>query len=650
MSSTGAIIRPGEHLGGYEIEDVIGIGGMAVVYRARQVSLDRIVALKVLSAQFTRDDSFRERFRREAMHAASLEHPNIVPVYDSGEVDGQLYIAMRFIEGGTLADRMVGGGLSPADAIAVLRPIASALDAAHSVGLVHRDVKPQNILMTDGGHPYLADFGVAKGGESAGLTATGGFVGSVNYASPEQIRGETLAAASDIYSLTALAYQCLTGQVPYPRETDAGVMHAHLSEPPPKLDELDYPAATSLQEAIARGMDKHPEARFGSCAALVTAIDAAVSSMPSAHRSGQSRFGGSLRVPAPAMGGVQKPQKSKPVTGEATTADAKRAPVLEEADTVPKPSGPPRWKRVAGARATPLVAAGVLAATAIVLGFTLAPNAPDEPEVVTASAAALRVPVPQPWVRVSGGEQIAGVKLEQPASVSTTGTTGETAFAQLGPLAEQDEMRGGLPRSVRRALTKDPKVTPVSIGDIPAIRYDGELESGGQALRIYVIATERGDYAVACRLPGSASATRACDRLAAGVSFAGVSSQETGADPAVAKALAAALAPVVASRKGRGLRAKGVQARAARARDMAAANLKGAQAVARIDAPPAERAELRQLARALRTEAPVLRRLAGAATRRERTRYNTARERVVVLERSIRAALDDLQTLGYRIG
>ncbi|HEV7883851.1 MAG TPA: serine/threonine-protein kinase, partial [Solirubrobacteraceae bacterium] len=203
MAAPTTILRSGEVLGGYRIGDVLGVGGMAVVYRAHQLSLNRPVALKVLTRDVTHDDSFRERFRREAHHAATLEHPNIVPVYDTGEDAGHLYIAMRLVEGGTLADLLQGGGLSPAGTVRILRPLAGALDAAHGLGLVHRDIKPENILLARDEHPYLGDFGVAKSNETRGLTEAGGFVGTVNYASPEQIRAEPLTPASDIYSFTA---------------------------------------------------------------------------------------------------------------------------------------------------------------------------------------------------------------------------------------------------------------------------------------------------------------------------------------------------------------------------------------------------------------------------------------------------------------
>jgi serine/threonine protein kinase len=166
--STGtAVLARGDKLGGYEIEDIIGFGGMAIVYRAQQTSLGRPVALKVLAPQLSGDAAFRERFRREGHHVAGLDHPHVLTVYDSGEIDGRLYLAMRLVDGGTLADKMQTGGLSADDTLAILEAIAGALDAAHAAGVVHRDVKPQNILIDRNERPFLADFGVAKGGGSA---------------------------------------------------------------------------------------------------------------------------------------------------------------------------------------------------------------------------------------------------------------------------------------------------------------------------------------------------------------------------------------------------------------------------------------------------------------------------------------------------
>jgi serine/threonine protein kinase len=262
VASRRTMLGQGDMIAGYRIDSLIGSGGMATVYRAEQVSLGRHVALKLLSMQLGQDEAFRERFRREGKHAAALHHANVVTIFDSGEVAGQLFMAMQLIEGSTLAELLAKGPISADKTVSLLAPIGDALDAAHSLGLVHRDVKPQNILLDQSGHPYLADFGIAKtSASSAALTATGGFIGSLNYAAPEQICGERITAAVDVYAFTAVLYQCLTGEVPYVRETDASVMYAHLNDPPPRLPEQS-PQSIKLNQIIARGMAKNPSDRY----------------------------------------------------------------------------------------------------------------------------------------------------------------------------------------------------------------------------------------------------------------------------------------------------------------------------------------------------------------------------------------------------
>jgi tRNA A-37 threonylcarbamoyl transferase component Bud32 len=371
VTPTTTMLRPGDVLGGFRVEDVIGIGGMAIVYRAVQESLGRPVALKVLSSKLSRDTVFRERFRREGTHAASLEHPNIVPVYDSGEIDGHLYLAMRLVEGTNLAELIQTRGLTADQTIEILRPIASALDTAHAAGLIHRDVKPQNILITAQGHPYLADFGVAKGSNTYGLTATGGFVGSVNYASPEQIKGLTLTAASDVYALTAVLYQCLTGQVPYPRETDAGVMHAQLNEPPPTLPEIGR-ADSNFPTVLARGMAKDPGARYGHAGDLINAAALSVSSMSAALRKVVPAFPAVAADAAPAAGNeeAQTAEKEEAQARQATSeeglgadltaVDQRRGPA-PAAEPEPEEAQRRRWP----------IAAGIGLAVALVAGVVL---------------------------------------------------------------------------------------------------------------------------------------------------------------------------------------------------------------------------------------------------------------------------------------
>ena len=235
---------------------------MSVVYRATQLSLNREVALKILSAGLGADPSFRARFEREGRLQATLDHQNIVAVFEAGESDIGLFLAMHLISGPTLKELILDGELDPHRTLCVLTQIARALDAAHASGLIHRDVKPQNILIDKRDHAYLADFGLTKAmDDTSGLTFTGQFLGTIDYVAPEQIQAEPPTAASDCYSLTAVLYECLTGRVPFPQPNEAAVLHAHLVKPPPCVSETrpDLPAA--LDAVIARGMAKDPVQR-----------------------------------------------------------------------------------------------------------------------------------------------------------------------------------------------------------------------------------------------------------------------------------------------------------------------------------------------------------------------------------------------------
>ncbi len=243
---------------------------MGVVYRATQLSLNRSVALKILSSDLGDDESFRERFRREGLLQAAIDHPHIVTVYDTGESEHGLFLAMRMVRGPTLKDMVISRELDPARALRILRQVAEALDTAHDVGLTHRDIKPQNILIAARDHAYLADFGLTKAPDEAGrLTATGQFVGTIDYVSPEQIQGESATPRSDVYALTGVLYECLVGSVPYPKPTEAAVVYAHISEPPPRPtdDRPELPAA--IDEVVAKGMAKDPADRYASAGELL---------------------------------------------------------------------------------------------------------------------------------------------------------------------------------------------------------------------------------------------------------------------------------------------------------------------------------------------------------------------------------------------
>jgi hypothetical protein len=267
----GTELQTGEVLAGYRIEGLISTGGMGSVYRARNVALNRVYALKVLAEQSGSDSDFRERFRREMRIAASLDHPNIVTIHNAGEQDGILFFVMDFITGTDLRALLrQSGALAPERASHILTEIASALDAAHARGLVHRDVKPANILISDRDaeeRAYLTDFGIARRLDSAssieGLTRTGAVVGTVHYMSPEQITGAPVDARADIYALGCVFFQMMTGSVPYERETSLATLYAHVHDPPPDLGHVgeQYPA---FHPVLARAMATKPEDRYPS--------------------------------------------------------------------------------------------------------------------------------------------------------------------------------------------------------------------------------------------------------------------------------------------------------------------------------------------------------------------------------------------------
>jgi tRNA A-37 threonylcarbamoyl transferase component Bud32 len=269
--------RIGTILAGYRIEERIGRGGMSVVYRADDIRLKRNVALKLLASELAEDAAFRERFLRESELAASLDHPNVVPIYDAGEADGLLYIAMRYVEGTDLKRLLRrDGALPPERALDLAGQIASALDAAHTQGLVHRDVKPSNVLLAGGEHCYLADFGLSTStSDRAALSDPRQVLGTIDYVAPEQIRGEEVTGAADVYSLACLLYECLTGRVPFRRSSDVAVVYAHLEEPPPKAE-----LSEALDRVLERGMAKEVDERWKSAGGLVAAARAAVGERP----------------------------------------------------------------------------------------------------------------------------------------------------------------------------------------------------------------------------------------------------------------------------------------------------------------------------------------------------------------------------------
>ena len=336
-----------DQIGRFRVDGVAGVGGMGLVLRATDTVLERPVALKVLTGSY--DAIARERLIREAKHLASLSHPHVVEVYDAGEEDGLVYVAMRWVEGPNLETEVKdSGALAPVRAAAVISEVAAALDAAHGRGLIHRDVKPANVLLcAEDGHALLADFGITTATEmTQGLTASGEVVATADFAAPEQIEGRGVDARTDVYALGGVAFFVLTGSLPYPRDGAVAKLWAHVNEPPPSACALRPDLSTTVDDALARAMAKSPDARFESAGAFAAALSDAVRvestmelpAVPAPRRSRRARVAvlALIAVLAAGIGGAA-------FALAPSGSDAPPAPPQAEAEA--KPKKPPAKKK-----------------------------------------------------------------------------------------------------------------------------------------------------------------------------------------------------------------------------------------------------------------------------------------------------------------
>jgi serine/threonine protein kinase len=277
----GIELSDGDEFAGYRVERRLGRGGMGILYLALEPGLERRVALKLIAPEAASDEVFARRFAEESRIAASIEHPNVVPIYAAGEEAGVPYIAMRYVAGADLARRLVREGrLSPEIAVDLISQVGNGLDAIHAAGLIHRDVKPANVLLSgdDGGdHAYITDFGVARNvATESGLTQTGRFVGTLDYVAPEQISGGAIDARVDVYALGCLLFKLLTGEVPFPKDGDAARLFAHLNDPPPAPSLYVPEVSMALDDVVIRAMSKSPDDRYPSAGDLGRAAQAAL--------------------------------------------------------------------------------------------------------------------------------------------------------------------------------------------------------------------------------------------------------------------------------------------------------------------------------------------------------------------------------------
>jgi serine/threonine protein kinase len=357
----------GSLVAGYRLEEPIGRGGTAVAFRARDEKLGRVVALKILAPSMAADDDFRQRFIREARTAAAVDDPHIIPIFEAGEADGVLFIAMRYVPGGdvrTIVRR--NGPLDPRRAAAIIEQVASALDAAHAAGLVHRDVKPANMLVDvragKADHVYLADFGLSKMALSttAGLTATGQVWGTVDYCSPEQVRGNLVDGRSDQYALACSAFELLTGAPPFHREDPMAVAYAQATETPPKLSARRVGLSPAADQVFARALAKEPGYRYPSCGEFANALSRALGPVspspgpsgqpgPSQHSGPPSQHSGPPgQQPGPAAqwpGGLQpqRPGVPHPQRPGVPVQQPGLPAQLISGPRPPQPPQPPRW-------------------------------------------------------------------------------------------------------------------------------------------------------------------------------------------------------------------------------------------------------------------------------------------------------------------
>ena len=340
-----------DEFAGYRIERRLGRGGMGILYLAVEPGLQRRVALKLIAPEAAADEVFARRFAEESRIAAAIEHPNVVPIYAAGEEDGVPWIAMRYVAGSDLDRRIVREGrLAPSDAVALIAQVGNGLDAIHAAGLVHRDVKPANVLLSGepgSEHAYITDFGVARNvATQSGLTQTGRFVGTLDYVAPEQISGKQIDARVDVYALGCLLYKLLTGEVPFPREGEAARLYAHLNDPPP-APSLYVPALPmALDDVVIRAMSKSPEDRYPSAGDLGRAAVAALS-------------GTAVTIPERTV-----------ATGAAATVEPE---TVKSGRLHPEPPEPLTEPDVKGPKRNPLLMAGALAAVVAiaVIGFVV---------------------------------------------------------------------------------------------------------------------------------------------------------------------------------------------------------------------------------------------------------------------------------------
>jgi serine/threonine-protein kinase len=617
----------GAQLAGYRIEGLIRRGGMGIVYRAEHLRLRRKVALKLLAPELAENGGFRARFERESRVAALLDHPNIVPLFEAGEADGLLFIAMRYVEGTDLRALLDDHApLEPERALAIAAQVGSALDAAHIRGLVHRDVKPGNILIAaDGGidapeHCYLADFGLTKDTSSpVELTATGTFVGTIDYIAPEQIEGAKPDGRGDQYALACVLYECLTGRPPFPRDDDIVVMWAHLQDEPPTVTAARPELPPAIDAVIAQAMAKSPKDRFPTCTAMVAAATAAL--LPGTGTAGAH--------PSP------PPPAAATRVGEPIFAPAPAAPTAEPG-TLRPPAAPPGR---AAARRRPLLVLGALFVIAASIAGALAGHGGGSH--ATASAAEivsngdLELRHDASWALGGSADAVPGLALSRPITLrARDGRIVAGRIARPGP--------GLLPEGLTASATDT-----VSLGATPAFRHQGVRAKGGAPATVFVVPTNRGPEAIAC--VGVASSR--CEAVAATLHLR--AARALGVEPS--QDYAAALAELLRDQSTRERRDRRALRRAATGAEQSAVATSAARAQAALAVrarqpnPGMARAANDAVAGAIAGIARGYRDLGAAARTQDAGRYRAAGAALRRAHGDLAHAITALKLLGYEV-
>jgi tRNA A-37 threonylcarbamoyl transferase component Bud32 len=624
---------------GYRIDGRLGEGGMGTVYRATQLSLERVVALKVLTTQLSSDPMFRERFRREGLLQAALDHPHIVTVYEAGETEDRLFLAMRMVEGPTLKQLILGRSLGDRRGLRLLTQVAEALDAAHVKGLIHRDVKPQNVLIGSGDYAYLADFGLTRAHDDTPMTDTGLFVGTIDYISPEQARGEHATAQSDVYALTAVLFECLTGQVPYVRASEERVLMAHLTEDPPRPSEVRADLPEALDEVIAQGMAKDPAQRPASASELMLNVRRAFGTLASDPAAG---------APTQLAATAQAGQDSGGDPGATRMAGAVAVPPLGPT-TVSTPPTSARGERAGGWFVPAVVVAALIAAVVGVLAGA-GGGGTSRPFSDSASATDIELSFPSSWKRVSSPPAVPGfdasqsIVLQRPGELLTAGEVNAS-----GPSLLSSALLAGLPSG-------PPSPSAVRLGGVDAYRYsDLSVHGLAGALTLYAVPSSGGVVTIACVAQSTATSAAAgeCAQIAATLRLNSVSAFALTPSPQYASALSATLASLQSSlvkASGRLHGASSAAAQAAASSALAHAFHSAGSSVSRLSVSPAVRGINADLASGLQAAGGDYDALSSAASAEDQGAYSKATQSLSGSYAKITGALAQLRKAGYSIG